>query len=216
MRRGQIPKQLPADVRAFTGRDAELAALDALMAAPEPAGADSLPPPGANAPVICGVTGPGGVGKTALVVRRAHRVRDQFPDGQLYVNLRGYDPDQPVTAAVALTGLLQALEADPDIPVGLEARAAAYRTVLAGRRVLVVLDNATSAAQVRPLHRAAGGNRAEEASMLAGLGDVLLASGQQDAAAAAWQEALSLFTEADGQQAASVKARLAQLDASAG
>jgi tetratricopeptide (TPR) repeat protein len=151
MRQGQIPKQLPANVRTFTGRDAELASLDALLGAPEPAGPGSLPPAGPGELVVCGVTGPGGVGKTALVVRWAHRIRDQFPDGQLYVNLRGYDPAQPVSADVALAGMLQALEANPDIPVGLEARAAAYRTALDGRRVLVVLDNATSAAQVRPL-----------------------------------------------------------------
>jgi hypothetical protein len=151
MQKGQIPKQLPADARAFTGRDAELAALNALLPAPEPAGIGAPASADAGAPVVCGVTGAGGVGKTALVVRWAHRVRDQFPDGQLYVNLHGYDPAQPVTAEVALAGLLHALGADPDIPVDLEARAAAYRTALDGRRVLVVLDNATSTAQVRPL-----------------------------------------------------------------
>jgi tetratricopeptide (TPR) repeat protein len=145
---GSVPAQLPADVRAFTVRDAELAALDALL--PQPAGTGGHPA-GPKIPVVCAVTGPGGVGKTALVVRWSHRVRDQFPDGQLHVNLRGYDPDQPVTSDAALAGLLYALGAGPDIPAGLEARAAVYRSLLDGRRVLVVLDNAVSAAQVRPL-----------------------------------------------------------------
>jgi hypothetical protein len=143
-----VPAQLPADVRAFTVRDAELAALDALLPAQAGSGDD---PAGPEVPVVCAVTGPGGVGKTALVVRWAHRVRDRFPDGQLHVNLRGYDPDRPVTADAALAGLLLALGAGPDIPAGLEARAAAYRSLVDGRRVLVVLDNAVSAAQVRPL-----------------------------------------------------------------
>src|ERR1700684_30163 len=106
MRGRQIPKQLPADARAFTGRDAELASLDALLPAPGPAGAGGQGAARPGEPVVVTVTGPGGVGKTALVVRWAHRVQDQFPDGQLYVNLRGYGPDQPVTAAAALDGLL--------------------------------------------------------------------------------------------------------------
>jgi tetratricopeptide (TPR) repeat protein len=102
--------------------------------------------------MIAAVSGTAGVGKTALVVRWAHRVQDAFPDGQLYVNLRGYDPGQPVPAADALAGFLQALGVpNADIPLGEAARAARYRSLLAGRRLLVVLDNAASGEQVRPL-----------------------------------------------------------------
>ena len=135
------PAQLPGDVDAFTGRAGELAALDKLAA--------MVSPPGA--PVIC-VSGTAGVGKTSLVVRWARRARGAFPDGQLYVNLRGYDPGQPVPAGDALAGFLLALGVPgQDIPREADERAAAYRTVLDGRRMLVVLDNASSVEQVRPL-----------------------------------------------------------------
>ncbi|MPZ29228.1 MAG: AfsR family transcriptional regulator, partial [Micromonosporaceae bacterium] len=91
-------------------------------------------------------------GKTALAVHWAHRVRDRFPDGQLYVNLRGYDPDQPVAPADALARFLTGLGvAGPDVPLELEDRAARYRSEVAGRRMLVVLDNAATVEQVRPL-----------------------------------------------------------------
>jgi hypothetical protein len=102
--------------------------------------------------VISAIGGTAGVGKTALAVHWAHRVAGRFPDGQLYVNLRGYDPDQPVPAADALRGLLRSLGVPgQDIPPETAERAAHYRSLLAGRRVLVVLDNARSADQVRPL-----------------------------------------------------------------
>jgi tetratricopeptide (TPR) repeat protein/transcriptional regulator with XRE-family HTH domain len=138
-----LPAELPADVPGFTGRHAELAALDALI--------DPDTPTAATA-VISAVSGTAGVGKTALAVRWGHRVADRFPDGQLYINLRGYDPDQPVTPADALARLLDTLGvADADIPVELDARAATYRTRVAGRRMLIVLDNASTVGQVRPL-----------------------------------------------------------------
>ena len=102
--------------------------------------------------VISAVSGTAGVGKTALAVRWAHQVKEQFPDGQLYVNLRGYDPDQPVPPGAALAGFLRALGMpDAEVPLEVEERAAAYRTLLDGRRMLVLLDNAASAEQVRPL-----------------------------------------------------------------
>ena len=141
----QAPAQLPADVAAFTGRGGELARLDALLAA---AAGGTV----ATAVVLSAVSGTAGVGKTALAIRWAHQVRGLFPDGQLYVNLRGYDPDQPMSAADALARFLSALGVPgPAIPLDPDERAARYRTAVAGRRILIVLDNASSAEQVRPL-----------------------------------------------------------------
>jgi tetratricopeptide (TPR) repeat protein len=140
------PAQLPADVPAFMGRAAELVALDRLLTAGTGTGA------GSAAVAICAVSGTAGVGKTALAVHWAHRVRDAFSDGQLYVNLRGYDPDQPLPAAEALAGFLSALGLPGrEIPLDLDDRAARYRTEINGRRMLVVLDNAATVEQVRPL-----------------------------------------------------------------
>jgi DNA-binding SARP family transcriptional activator/tetratricopeptide (TPR) repeat protein len=138
-----VPAQLPADVRAFTGRTGELAALDRLL---EPL--DGGEPP-LTVALLCGTAG---VGKSALAVRWAHRVREAYPDGQLYVNLRGYDAEQPVAVADALAGFLTALGVRaPEIPPGTDERAARYRSELTGRRMLVLLDNASSVEQVRPL-----------------------------------------------------------------
>jgi tetratricopeptide (TPR) repeat protein/transcriptional regulator with XRE-family HTH domain len=149
-----VPAQLPADVRAFTGRATELARLDELLDAqrssmPTRESADTA---GLVPMVIAVVSGTAGVGKTALAVHWAHRVRDQFPDGQLYVDLRGYDPQQPMSAAESLNSLLTAFGVlSQDVPLNLAERASRYRTELAGRRVLVVLDNASSVEQVRSL-----------------------------------------------------------------
>ena len=133
------PAQLPHDVRGFTGRAAELARLDEPAAGP--------------GPDIRVLTGTAGVGKTALAVRWAHRVRDRFPDGQLYLDLRGFDPDhEPLTPAVAAAQLLRALGTDPRaIPPDPDGRTALWRSLLADRRVLVLLDNARDSAQVTPL-----------------------------------------------------------------
>ncbi|MET7422633.1 tetratricopeptide repeat protein [Dactylosporangium sp. NPDC005555] len=140
---GRVPAQLPPDVSAFTGRGAQLAELDAMAAA-----AADQP----TAVFVAVVTGPAGVGKTALAVRWAHHVRDRFPGGQLHVNLRGYDPARPMTAADVLTRFLTALGVPAqDVPVDVDDRAARFRTELADRRVLVLLDNAASTEQVRPL-----------------------------------------------------------------
>jgi DNA-binding SARP family transcriptional activator/tetratricopeptide (TPR) repeat protein len=138
-----VPAQLPADVRAFTGRTGELAALDRLLA----------PPEGDEPPLtVALLSGTAGVGKSALAVRWAHRVREAFPDGQLYVNLRGYDAEQPVAVADALAWFLTALGVrGPEIPPGIDERAGRYRSELTGRRMLVLLDNASSVEQVRPL-----------------------------------------------------------------
>jgi DNA-binding SARP family transcriptional activator/tetratricopeptide (TPR) repeat protein len=141
-----VPAQLPPAVPAFTGRAAELASLDAMLA----------PAAGPATMAIVAVTGTAGVGKTALAVHWAHRASPAFPDGQLYVNLRGFDPVDPVSAAMtpgeALLGFLAALGVpSARIPPGLSAQTGLYRSLLAGRRVLVVLDNARDAGQVRAL-----------------------------------------------------------------
>ncbi|MCE6999024.1 tetratricopeptide repeat protein [Saccharothrix sp. S26] len=133
------PAQLPRDVHGFTGRDAELARLDEAAAGP-----------GAGIWVLTGIAG---VGKTALAVRWAHRVRDRFPDGQLYLDLRGFDADHdPLTPAVAVTQLLRAAGADPrTIPPDPDGRFALWRSLLADRHPLLLLDNARTADQVIPL-----------------------------------------------------------------
>ncbi|HEV2372177.1 MAG TPA: tetratricopeptide repeat protein [Streptosporangiaceae bacterium] len=143
-----VPRELPSDVAAFTGRAAELAVLDHLLLRTSlPAAGPALGPV-----VVSAVSGTAGVGKTALAVRWAHRVATQFPDGQLYLNLRGYDPAQPVPATEALAQFLRALGvAAQDIPLAEAERAARYRSVVAGKRLLVLLDNAATEEQVRPL-----------------------------------------------------------------
>jgi DNA-binding SARP family transcriptional activator/tetratricopeptide (TPR) repeat protein len=140
-----VPAQLPADVPGFTGRGAELARLDALLAE-----AEGQP---STAVVISAVSGTAGVGKTALAVHWAHRVAHRFPDGQLYVNLRGFDPGgQVLDPGTAVRGFLEALGVPAQrMPADLHAQAALYRSLLAGRQVLVVLDNARDAEHVRPL-----------------------------------------------------------------
>ncbi|MGL5909558.1 MAG: BTAD domain-containing putative transcriptional regulator, partial [Phycicoccus sp.] len=137
------PAQLPIDLSGFSGRDAELGRLDGLL---DDGG------PSRVAPLIGVVTGPAGVGKTALAVRWAHRVSHRFPDGQLYGDLRGVDPDGPVDAFEVVRGFLAALGVPArQIPAAPQAQVGLYRSVVAGRRVLVVLDDAASADQVRPL-----------------------------------------------------------------
>jgi tetratricopeptide (TPR) repeat protein len=141
---GTAPRQLPTAARHFAGRVTELAALTGLLREREDAG---------GTVVISAIGGTAGAGKTALAVYWAHQVASRFPDGQLYVNLRGFDPaGSPMTPAQAVRGFLDAFDVPPErIPVSLDAQAALYRSLMAGRRVLVVLDNARDADQVRPL-----------------------------------------------------------------
>jgi hypothetical protein len=139
----QPPRQLPADTAGFTGRGPELLELGRLLS-------QSGRPP---AVVISAIAGTAGTGKTTLAVHWAHRVAGRFPDGQLYVNLRGFHPTgTPVTPAEAIRGFLDALGIPPQrIPTSLDAQAALYRSLLAERRMLIVLDNAACSEQVRPL-----------------------------------------------------------------
>ncbi|HVQ89570.1 MAG TPA: tetratricopeptide repeat protein [Mycobacteriales bacterium] len=135
------PAQLPADVAAFTGRAEALDRLDGLLAAGP-----------ATAVVISAITGTAGVGKTALAVHWAQQARGRFADGQLYVNLRGYDAGPAVRPVEALARFLHALGVPPEqVPVDLEEAAGLYRSLLADRRMLIVADNAGHPDQVRPL-----------------------------------------------------------------
>jgi tetratricopeptide (TPR) repeat protein len=138
-----IPRELPHDIRGFTGRADELARLAALV------GVDPVP----GAVVISAIDGVGGVGKTSLAIRFAHRIADRFPDGQIYVNLRGFDPHEPpLSPGEVLDRLLRSLGIDPtQIPATPDERARLYRSLMAGQRILLLLDNAASADQVRPL-----------------------------------------------------------------
>ncbi|MEH1015725.1 BTAD domain-containing putative transcriptional regulator [Micromonospora sp. CPCC 206060] len=149
------PAQLPGDLAGFTGRTAALRELDRLLPATETS-------PGAQtgrAVAISAIGGTAGVGKTTLAVHWAHRVAHRFPDGQLYVNLRGFDLDgRAVSPDEALRGFLSALHVPPHrIPNDLDQQAALYRTLLADRRMVIVLDNARDCDQVRPLLPGVGG-----------------------------------------------------------
>jgi DNA-binding SARP family transcriptional activator/tetratricopeptide (TPR) repeat protein len=142
-----VPAQLPLDLARFTGRDAELATLTELAAK------------AAGTMVVAVVSGTAGVGKTTLAVHLAHRVAARFRDGQLYVNLRGFTPDAtPVEPAEALRDLLHTLGGSGlRVPSDLSGRTTLYRSLLAGRRMLILLDNAREASQLRPLLPGAAG-----------------------------------------------------------
>jgi DNA-binding SARP family transcriptional activator/tetratricopeptide (TPR) repeat protein len=166
---GTAPRHLPAGVRHFAGRASELGLLSAL---PDDAGG-----PGETAQIAV-ISGPAGAGKTALAVHWAHQAAESFPDGQLYVDLRGFGPSgTPAAPDEVLRGFLAALGSPAaSLPAELEARAALYRSLVAGRRMLIVLDNARDAAQVRPLLPAGPGcvavvtSRSQLTGLVAALG----------------------------------------------
>jgi len=136
-----LPRQLPIDLSTFTGRAETLAELDGLL------DGDGVPRAG-----LIAMTGAGGMGKTALAVHWAHRVARHFPDGQLYVDLRGFAQQAPADPGAVLAAFLRGLGVGADeIPAETGERAALYRSLTAGRRLLILLDNAHDPAQVRPL-----------------------------------------------------------------
>jgi DNA-binding SARP family transcriptional activator len=135
-----VPAQLPTDVSGFTGRAEHLTALDEVLAEP------------ASAVAVAAIAGMAGIGKTALAVHWAHRVRARFPDGQLFVNLSGHGPAAPLSAGRVLQQFLTSLGVPAEqVPSDVEAAAGLFRSTVAGRRLLVVLDNARDVAQVLPL-----------------------------------------------------------------
>jgi tetratricopeptide (TPR) repeat protein len=143
-RRDGIPRQLPSAPRLFTGRARELTLLSGALNADAEQGATAA---------ISAIGGAGGIGKTWLALHWAHQNVQRFPDGQLYVNLRGFDPSgSPTPPGVAVQQFLDALGLEPSaIPRELDAQAALYRSLVAGRQMLIVLDNASDTAQVAPL-----------------------------------------------------------------
>jgi tetratricopeptide (TPR) repeat protein len=144
-----IPRQLPADVSSFVDRKSEIRALDRLISGrPKSSSTAARPLPVA----VVVITGSAGVGKTALALHWAHRIRDRFPDGEIYANLRGYDSGPPSTAEVVLDRILRDLSVPASrIPAELDGRAALFRSLVAERRVLIVLDNVADVSQVRPI-----------------------------------------------------------------
>jgi DNA-binding SARP family transcriptional activator len=174
-----VPRQLPQAVPGFTGRATELRTLTGLIGRRGQA-------PGTV--VISAIAGTAGVGKSALAVHWAHQAAGQFPDGQLYVNLRSYDLGQPLSPADALAGFLRSLGVPgADIPQEEQERAACYRRLLADKRMLVVLDNAGSADQVRPLLPGA-----EACAVLVTSRDALAGLAARDGAARSYLDVLPL------------------------
>ncbi|GAB2992422.1 hypothetical protein GCM10027184_53330 [Saccharothrix stipae] len=153
-----IPRQLPAAPALFAGRAADLTELDRALSTSVPNRVDIAVPGQASADVlVAGATvmvsaigGAGGIGKTWLALAWAHRHLDRFPDGQLFVDLHGFSPaEEPMTSGAAVRGFLEALGVDPNrMPTDLDAQSALYRSLVAGRRMLIVLDNAATVDQI--------------------------------------------------------------------
>jgi DNA-binding SARP family transcriptional activator/Tfp pilus assembly protein PilF len=142
--RSVVPRQLPSRVLHFIGRSAELASLDRQLRQTDQASGTVL---------IAAISGTAGVGKTALAVHWAHQVAGRFPDGQLYINLHGHGPSRnPVAPAEAISSFLDALQVPAEqIPARRDARAGLYRSLMAEKRMLLVLDNARNSDQIRSL-----------------------------------------------------------------
>ncbi|NEA30749.1 BTAD domain-containing putative transcriptional regulator [Streptomyces sp. SID13031] len=137
-----VPRQLPPATRHFSGRERELDWLTNQANLPRQPGS----------PVICQVTGMAGIGKTALALRWAHLAAGAFPDGQLYIDLNGFGPGTPVDSQAVIGNILDAFAVSPDqIPRDSDARVSFYRSLIAGRRCVIILDNVRDSAQVRPL-----------------------------------------------------------------
>jgi tetratricopeptide (TPR) repeat protein len=137
------PRQLPAGVARFVNREPSLALLNGLLASVTERNSD---------PVVLAITGPPGVGKTALALHWAHQVRSHFPDGDLYVDMGGYGSRSPLSLEQAIDAFLRSLNVDPErIPVVIDERVALYRSILGDKKVLVVIDNVSSVRQVRNL-----------------------------------------------------------------
>jgi DNA-binding SARP family transcriptional activator len=146
--RAARPAQIPADLADFTGRGPESAQLTSWLTPDQR---------GDQGPVrVCGVTGAGGMGKTILAVHVANQIRQWYPDGQLYADLRGADAHPAPSGDVLARFLRELGVSDHDIPASAEERETAYRSLLAGKRMLILLDNAADEAQVRPLLPGAG------------------------------------------------------------
>lgn len=145
------PRQLPCHTSHFVGRTPEIDHLNSVLNDHKHNSVDNDPDP--CTVVISAISGTAGVGKTTLALHWAHRVREQFPDGDLYINLRGFDPSEPpLTPSAALENFLQALNIPADqIPRDTDAVASLFRSALHGRKMLILLDNAATADQVRPL-----------------------------------------------------------------
>ncbi|MCX4680170.1 AfsR/SARP family transcriptional regulator [Streptomyces sp. NBC_01433] len=158
-RTGAVPHQLPPATRCFTGRTAELALLEQALGQSPDETADRVPGGGPGAGPVCVISGGAGVGKTSVALHWAHRNTRRFPDGQLYVDLRGFSRSgAPLAPTAALRLLLCGLGVDPGaVPAGQEALAGLYRSVIADRRVLIVLDDAADAEQVAALLPASAG-----------------------------------------------------------
>ncbi|MFE0792426.1 AfsR/SARP family transcriptional regulator [Streptomyces mutabilis] len=186
------PAQLPATVPDFTGRTAFVRELSDVLASASGDG------PSGRVMAVSALAGIGGVGKTTLAVHVAHRARGAFPDGQLYVDLQGAGA-RAVEPETVLGAFLRALgTADSAIPDSLEERAALYRSVLDGRRVLVLLDNARDAAQVRPLLPGAEGCAALVTSRVRMVD--LAGAHLVDLDVMSPEEALTLFTKIVGEE----------------
>ncbi|GAA3128017.1 AfsR/SARP family transcriptional regulator [Streptomyces echinatus] len=184
------PAQLPASVPDFTGRASFVTELSEVLASASEAEGRVM--------AVSALAGIGGVGKTTLAVHVAHRARTAFPDGQLYVDLQGAGP-RPAEPETVLGSFLRALgTADTAIPDSLEERAALYRSVLDGRRVLVLLDNAKDAAQVRPLLPGTEGCAALVTSRVRMLD--LAGAHLVDLDVMSPEEALALFTRIVGEE----------------